>query len=796
MSKQRTIRHCFQLLLPALVVYGFLAVLFNVNMCRMFTTGIEYPGDPLLNTWILSWDLHALLTNPLELWNANIFYPYENTLAYSENLILPALLTLPIRLVSDNPVLIYNISYIVGFILSGTCMYLFVWYITRSRLIALCAGIIFIICPFKLAHSSHIQIQHSQWVPLFFLFSYLVFNSQTRRLRYQLSMTFLTACMLPCLFLSNIYYFFFILPVGMLMHSIKLWNTESRFRRRASFLVISIWGAGLLMTLPFVLPYLEVQQQLHLTRPLGDIIHFSARVENYLAYNPSNYLLGNITNQWSGPGIEYFLAPGILISLLAVAACIRWFFSHQWTRIFAWYKKQPWPYMFLDILIVLVGIVCLQCLLGNGMTIMRHGHVAELMGIKLSIHAPTRAVVLFTILCVVRLLLLKRHYSLHISDSLLYIIITAFAFLMSLGPIMTCLNYTIPHGIYRFFHVNIPGYTGLRVPARFGFFVMFGLCILAALFLSYLQQIIRKGILITVFFISLSVLIVVEYLSASPDMLFVYEDRGPVDTWINELPDEPIVELPMPFWETDIQRDILYTFYSTQHWRKLLNGYSGIAPPDYALIAHYMNTFPSELSIRLAQHLGSRYVILHTRHNVNWTAFSPEIKLWKHQGGTWLFEVQTASHIPEPGIPVSTLPTENYYIRSTSHPGNRDLAILNDGYTKKAWRSDIPQEKGMHLDIAFHHPEHISGILLYPGTHPDELARNYALTIVTTNNRLQAITPYYDPISYIHTISTSADHPVQKLEIPPVTVQGIRLHIAEPAEHYPLTLSEIQLIAP
>jgi len=45
------------------------------------------PGDPLLNVWILAWDFHALTTNPASLFNANIFYPVENTLAFSEHML-------------------------------------------------------------------------------------------------------------------------------------------------------------------------------------------------------------------------------------------------------------------------------------------------------------------------------------------------------------------------------------------------------------------------------------------------------------------------------------------------------------------------------------------------------------------------------------------------------------------------------------------------------------------------------------------------------------------------------------
>ena len=53
------------------------------------------PGDVLLAdqpdfhlfVWTLGWIAHALATDPLSIFNANIFYPLRHTLAFSENLL-------------------------------------------------------------------------------------------------------------------------------------------------------------------------------------------------------------------------------------------------------------------------------------------------------------------------------------------------------------------------------------------------------------------------------------------------------------------------------------------------------------------------------------------------------------------------------------------------------------------------------------------------------------------------------------------------------------------------------------
>ena len=56
---------------------------------RVFHTLPANTGDPALVAWIMSWDVHALVTHPLHLFDAPIFWPRTLTLAYSD-LMLPA----------------------------------------------------------------------------------------------------------------------------------------------------------------------------------------------------------------------------------------------------------------------------------------------------------------------------------------------------------------------------------------------------------------------------------------------------------------------------------------------------------------------------------------------------------------------------------------------------------------------------------------------------------------------------------------------------------------------------------
>src|SRR5262249_17161675 len=63
-------------------------------------------GDPLLNLWVIRWVIHQLPRDPRHLFDANIFAPERHTLAFSETLIAPAVLTAPLAWLGARRVLL------------------------------------------------------------------------------------------------------------------------------------------------------------------------------------------------------------------------------------------------------------------------------------------------------------------------------------------------------------------------------------------------------------------------------------------------------------------------------------------------------------------------------------------------------------------------------------------------------------------------------------------------------------------------------------------------------------------
>ena len=82
--------------------------------------------------------------------------------------------------------------------------------------------------------------------------------------------------------------------------------------------------------------------------------------------------------------------------------------------------------------------------------------------------------------------------------------------------------------------------------------------------------------------------------------------------WLRTQPEGPILEYPVDGLEgRSGPQDPTYMYYSTAHWRPLLNGYSGFSPASYHAILHELRDFPSARSLDYLKDRGVRYLLVH-----------------------------------------------------------------------------------------------------------------------------------------------------------------------------------------
>src|SRR6185295_6870497 len=137
--------------------------------------------DTLLNTWIIAWDADRLRHGLSGVWDAPIFFPYRNSLAFSENLFGLAFFVAPIYWATGNAVLTYNVAFLASFALAGFGMYLLAHSLTGSHGAALVAGAYYAFCPYRMAQLMHIQMIATGWMPVGLYGLHQYFRSRRRR---------------------------------------------------------------------------------------------------------------------------------------------------------------------------------------------------------------------------------------------------------------------------------------------------------------------------------------------------------------------------------------------------------------------------------------------------------------------------------------------------------------------------------------------------------------------------------------------------------------------------------------
>src|SRR5262249_2119095 len=251
--------------LAVIVLFWGLTFVMTYPQIRMLDRGVRLDiGDPLLSTWRLSWVAHQLPRDPRHLFDANIFYPENNTLSYSDTMLVPSLMAAPLVWMGVHQLPIYTLLLLSGFALSGAAMFLLVHFLTQHVGAALVAGFVFAFLPYRFMHYAHLELQMAQWMPLcLWAFHRTVKDGRLRD-------GLLTGLFLALQTLSSFYYgiFFaaYLIPVGTAL--------VIGARRAGFWPVVRALAAGAVLgavlVVPFARPYFAARRSVG-ERSLADV---------------------------------------------------------------------------------------------------------------------------------------------------------------------------------------------------------------------------------------------------------------------------------------------------------------------------------------------------------------------------------------------------------------------------------------------------------------------------------------------------------------------------------------------
>jgi len=566
--------------IAAAVAFVALTVVSTWPLASNLSEHIRGYNDPYLFAWMLTWVSKTIYIDPGALFDTNVFWPYGNTLAWSEPLIFPAATVgAPTLALTQNPIFTYNVTLLVFQSLSGWCA----WYATRrltgSDAGAILAGIVFALSPFKTGYYQYLNIHLSFAVPLAIMFWYQFLVEL--RLRHLV----LTAL---AVWIQALSIWYGAIPLALVLLVMTLCFVVMRPGEWLfKFITLSAIAAVVvgIAILPVAAPYFQTREELGFVRSVAEINKFRADVLSFFDAGRWHFF-----HQWIDSGREPGIMAGAITYLLALVTVVAGF-RHYLTAPTGLVKTR-W-------VLALIGLLALVLLVAALAT-----HSA---GKDFVVNAYELVVVVLVIsaalmLCEGYNYWRSRPVDRALSKGALLLMLALLTFIsigLTLGPNIHVAGNLVDKSPYMWLYESVPGFQGLRIAFRLAFVFLFFAGLLAALALAAWARH-NPGPLRHLVWIA-PVLVFVEFAHKPLEFMTVSWDKPPAAyAWLKQQPDSDAL-LELPTFNEKI--DSLYSFWSLHHERPLVNGVSGFPSPLITGLAPLVRTLPEHRNLSLLQEI-------------------------------------------------------------------------------------------------------------------------------------------------------------------------------------------------
>ncbi|HJT18631.1 MAG TPA: hypothetical protein VJ853_14645, partial [Thermoanaerobaculia bacterium] len=538
-----------------LAAFGFfllLALVFTWPLALRLSTATSDLGDPLLNTWIIHWDLYDATHHVTNIYQAPIFFPAKYPLAYSENLFGIALFGLPLYAAGLTPLTIYNILWLLGLAFCGYGGYVLVRVATGSPLAGIIAGVLYAFVPYRFDHRAHIQIIWGGWLPL--ILAALI--AYWRRGTWPMAIGFGAALLMNGL--TNIHFLLFgttAAAITMFVLAFVDRRSDWRFWLRP----IATGAVAIALLVPVLLPYKTVSDLYRMKRDPNEVAFFSADWSDWLRPASISSAYGDVT-PLDDAHPERHLFPGLFVLFLTAAP------------LFA--APAPPRVRVLDGLLVVLAVL-------SYLRAVSPHHTSDVV------------FTLLVILLFVRLWMQRPHIDLP----------QAFW----IGVLWIAIGVIGSFGLHAFFHSllyhRVTAFQAIRVPARWASIAYAGLALTAGFGAAALMRRWRIAVFV--------VLLAIAIFDVRPRLRWEHAitDVDPVYRWLKDASYRgAFAELPVDEDRVEWQ----YMLSQTFHHRVTINGTSGFAPPDNVRFREltHENGWTPELTALLTKS-GASIVIVH-----------------------------------------------------------------------------------------------------------------------------------------------------------------------------------------
>jgi hypothetical protein len=646
------------------------------------------PYDPALTTWILWWNAHAApLTS--RWWSAPFFSPMPGALALSEHLLGISLLTTPLQWLGAGAVTSHNVAFLAAFVLTALAAHALVLVVTGRHDAGYIAGCAVAFSAYRMAHVAHIQVLWMFGVPL----ALLALHRYIATRRPAWLVAFAAAFAVQAL--SNGY---LLLMFPVLVVLFVVWFCRNG---RDAAAIAAATALTLLALAPIAWGYYHWQRDLSLQRRFEEIEAFSADVTSLVAVGAEARAWAPLS-RFDHAEDEFF--PGALVTLLVAIGAVAAFRDNP---------PQPRPRS--------VRVIRAACLAGAAIAAAAVA-VWALAGPwtfpptaaspLLSVRTPQKPATVALMLALGYLLSSRRLASARNRGSIFvfYLLTAPVMFLLALGPNPRFNGTPIMfHGPY-WWLLQLPGFSGLRVPARFGALFVFSVTTAAAL--AFAQATATFAVRVRVLLaIAASLVIVVE---AWPRMAVA--DLPPPLPIGGDGAAAAVLELPVG----TVEGDTAALFRAMAHRVPLVNGYSGYVPIHYSILRRALEQGDERVLDALC-HGGDLLVAVADANAERWSPIvmrHPRASLVAAEPPWHLYRITRAPEADNGSIG-DRLPIASVAASSAQPEVGRMLDATLDTW----WNSGRPQHGGEELTVDLRDDAFVTAVRLELGPLPMEYPR-------------------------------------------------------------------------
>ncbi len=290
---------CFYLLLTVLLTWPWSLHLGDA---------IADNGDSYAFVWSLWWNYYQTIHDPLNLFHANIFFPYRYTLAFTEHGYGVAMLFFPLLAIGIRPLTVYSVAILCAFAFCGYASFRLARTLTGSLRIAFVAGIIFAFIPYRFLFITALPYLFCGWLPLS-LEALILF---TRKRSWRRAIWFGVSILMSGM--TNVTWFFYsLIPLGVSFVFLVIRYDIAKDRY--------LWERGLTATVisatllfPFLWPYYKASTLYMFRKESVEVSDNAVRTVEWLTAPRYNKLWGSMGSGLQGARVTLFT--GLLPLLL------------------------------------------------------------------------------------------------------------------------------------------------------------------------------------------------------------------------------------------------------------------------------------------------------------------------------------------------------------------------------------------------------------------------------------------------------------------------------------------------